>query len=212
MADLPPPSTVASRFVSESDLSAAAEKRKAEWKAAYERLGQAPPEQPENQAYDPRSLYEKLQEQKDRKQEEFVAKTSISAQFRGVDEEEAGFLQELDMEKLQRERQKKEEIEAELKAFREAQTSTPLASSPPAPASTARQSLAAAAPPPPLKLPKKKESKQSKFLAGAIKRKSLADGMHSPLSLYSLASSCCRHGTSIYMNLSHAPFSVCSIV
>ena len=58
-------SSVSSRFVSASDLEAAAQKRQEEWKAAYARIGQEPPAQdPEGEKYDPRSLWEKLNENK----------------------------------------------------------------------------------------------------------------------------------------------------
>ena len=55
---------VASRFVSSKSLEEAKERRAAEWKAAYERLGQEAPPPPEDDNYDPRSLFERLQENK----------------------------------------------------------------------------------------------------------------------------------------------------
>lgn len=68
MADAPPPalssSGVASRFVSSSALEEAKQRREQEWKAAYERIGQEPPKQEDEGTYDPRSLFEKLQENK----------------------------------------------------------------------------------------------------------------------------------------------------
>jgi len=77
MSAPPPPSSssssslstgpsVSSRFVSSTDLEAAAAKRKEEWEAAYKRIGQEPPpNQDESEGgYDPRSLYEKLQANK----------------------------------------------------------------------------------------------------------------------------------------------------
>lgn len=60
-------SGVASRFVSADALEQAKQKRAEEWKEAYKRLGQEPPPeltQGEDEAYDPRSLYERLQENK----------------------------------------------------------------------------------------------------------------------------------------------------
>ena len=57
--------SVSSRFVSSTELEAASQKRQEEWKAAYERIGQEPPKQDdEGDKYDPRSLWEKLQENK----------------------------------------------------------------------------------------------------------------------------------------------------
>jgi hypothetical protein len=65
MADNPAPSSVASRFVSESALEAAQAQRKKDWEAAYARIGEEPPKQEEsNEPYDGRSLWEKLQENK----------------------------------------------------------------------------------------------------------------------------------------------------
>jgi len=53
--------SVGSRFVSETDIDAANKVREEQWKAAYARIGQAPPKRPEDDAsYDGRSLYEKL--------------------------------------------------------------------------------------------------------------------------------------------------------
>ena len=60
-------SGVASRFVSADALEQAKQKRAEEWKEAYKRLGQEPPPEltaGEDEAYDPRSLYERLQENK----------------------------------------------------------------------------------------------------------------------------------------------------
>jgi len=55
---------VASRFVSSSALEEAKQRREQEWKAAYERIGEEPPKQEDDDTYDPRSLFEKLQENK----------------------------------------------------------------------------------------------------------------------------------------------------
>lgn len=63
-AALPPPTSIASRFSSEASIAEAAATRSAEWKAAYERLGQVAPEKEEEGPYDGRSLWEKLQEHK----------------------------------------------------------------------------------------------------------------------------------------------------
>ena len=67
MSDPLATSSVSSRFVSEDALKAAQTQREAEWKAAYERLGQEPPQlqrDDTDQPYDGRSLWEKLQENK----------------------------------------------------------------------------------------------------------------------------------------------------
>lgn len=50
--------SVASRFVSSSELSDAQKKKEDDLKAAYARIGQEPPPRPEKDEYDPRSLFE----------------------------------------------------------------------------------------------------------------------------------------------------------
>jgi len=180
--------------VSENSIKEAQGRRKEEWAKAYERLGQKPPEdEGPAQKYDPRSLYEKLQEQKMTKQAAFEEKTSIRNQFRALDDEETAFLSNALDEKRALERERQAEIDAELARFREAVTakqstaepspsaiSPPLATttpssallagsaSPPNPASTTASSSTSKLPP-----PKKKSGLQQKgLLAGAIKRKS----------------------------------------
>lgn len=68
MSGDPPPagitSGVASRFVSSNTLEEAKKRREAEWKEAYARLGQEPPKEEADEKYDPRSLFERLQENK----------------------------------------------------------------------------------------------------------------------------------------------------
>uniref|UniRef100_A0A673JEB3 Proteasome activator subunit 3 interacting protein 1 n=1 Tax=Sinocyclocheilus rhinocerous TaxID=307959 RepID=A0A673JEB3_9TELE len=56
------------KFVSESELDEIRKKRQEEWEKV--RKPDDPEEAPEEE-YDPRSLYERLQEQKDKKQEEY---------------------------------------------------------------------------------------------------------------------------------------------
>lgn len=68
MSGNPPPgaitSGVGSRFVSSNTLEEAKKRREAEWKEAYARLGQEPPKEEADEKYDPRSLFERLQENK----------------------------------------------------------------------------------------------------------------------------------------------------
>lgn len=82
---LPPPTSVAARFVSQTTLDAAKANREAEWKAMHEKLGQEAPvykEKGEGEEYDGRSLWEKLQEHKDKKQEAFDEQIKFSAPLR----------------------------------------------------------------------------------------------------------------------------------
>ncbi|OAV96013.1 hypothetical protein PTTG_02310 [Puccinia triticina 1-1 BBBD Race 1] len=112
-------SQVASRFVSSSDLETARLKREEEWKATYERLGQEAPPMPKEE-YDGRSLYEKLKETKDKKQEAFEEKLKFKNQFRALDDEEVAFLDDAAEEKRATEMAKQEEIQKEMRRFKEA--------------------------------------------------------------------------------------------
>ncbi|XP_023285974.1 protein FAM192A-like [Seriola lalandi dorsalis] len=73
------------KFVSESELDERRKKRQEEWEKV--RKPDDPEEAPEEE-YDPRSLFERLQEQKDKKQEEyeeqFKFSGSLSACFSAV--------------------------------------------------------------------------------------------------------------------------------
>ncbi|KAK9897147.1 hypothetical protein P389DRAFT_194779 [Cystobasidium minutum MCA 4210] len=176
-------SSTSNRFVSESSLKEAQE----QWQKAYARLGQeAPPLEPAaEEKYDPRTLYEKLKEQKDAKQAEFEQKYSIRNQFRhGLEDDEASFIASVMDDKRSAEAERQAEIDKELAKFRQAVNektalpdkptsalSPPLAStsgSPPNAGSsaTATTSASKALPPP------KKKASQKGLLAGAIKRKS----------------------------------------
>uniref|UniRef100_A0A8C2FIB6 FAM192A/Fyv6 N-terminal domain-containing protein n=1 Tax=Cyprinus carpio TaxID=7962 RepID=A0A8C2FIB6_CYPCA len=63
------------KFVSESELDEKRKKRQEEWEKV--RKPDDPEEAPE-EVYDPRSLYERLQEQKDKKQEEYEEQFKFS--------------------------------------------------------------------------------------------------------------------------------------
>ncbi|POV94098.1 hypothetical protein PSHT_16434 [Puccinia striiformis] len=95
-------SQVASRFVSSSDLETARE----------------PPPMP-NEDYDGRSLYEKLKETKDKKQEAFEEKLKFKNQFRALDDEEVAFLDDAAEEQRAIEIAKQEEIQKEMRRFKE---------------------------------------------------------------------------------------------
>ncbi|CAJ0825035.1 21109_t:CDS:2 [Entrophospora sp. SA101] len=105
------------RFVSSTDLEEAKRKRAEEWKAAYERLGQKPPEK-EKEEYDPRTLYERLQEQKMKKEEAFQEMTRFSNLVHRLDEDEIEFLAMLDNEEKIKELDKSKKVEKELEEFR----------------------------------------------------------------------------------------------
>ncbi|KAF8527982.1 N-terminal domain of NEFA-interacting nuclear protein NIP30-domain-containing protein [Hysterangium stoloniferum] len=123
MDDIPSLSsgTVGSRFVSQADIDEAKSKRDEQWKAAYARLGQEPPERPAEDVYDGRSLAEvghlvftAAQ------QEEWEQKMKLSNQFRSLEEDEVVFLDSLREQQLEEERKLKELDGQEVRNFREA--------------------------------------------------------------------------------------------
>ncbi|RIB05960.1 N-terminal domain of NEFA-interacting nuclear protein NIP30-domain-containing protein [Gigaspora rosea] len=106
------------KFVSSTEIEEARKKRAEEWKAAYERLGEKPPEIEEE--YDPRTLYEKLQEQKMKKEEAFQEMTRFSNLIHRLDEDEIDFLATLEHEQRGKEMEKMKKVEEELEEFRRA--------------------------------------------------------------------------------------------
>ncbi|KAG8790993.1 hypothetical protein FRC12_010429 [Ceratobasidium sp. 428] len=132
LAALATTGSVGSRFVSQAEIDSAKERRDADWKAAYARLGQEPPPKPvEDETYDGRSLYEgeesALQPKcslvtncQTAKQEEWEEKAKLSNQFRALEEDEIHFLDGIMDEKIIKEKKRKDEENEELKNFREA--------------------------------------------------------------------------------------------
>ncbi|GJJ09517.1 hypothetical protein Clacol_003740 [Clathrus columnatus] len=122
MADIPALSSggVNSRFVSQTEIEEITKRREEQWKAAYARLGQEPPERPQEEAYDGRSLAEKLAANKAAQQEEWEQKMKLSNQFRSLEEDEILFLDSVRVRQLEEERKRKKEDGEELKNFREA--------------------------------------------------------------------------------------------
>ncbi|CAG8527586.1 13420_t:CDS:2 [Cetraspora pellucida] len=106
------------KFVSSAEIEEARKKRAEEWKAAYERLGEKPPVVEEE--YDPRTLYEKLQEQKMKKEEAFQEMTRFSNLIHRLDEDEIDFLATLEHEQRGKEMEKMKKVEQELEEFRRA--------------------------------------------------------------------------------------------
>jgi len=112
--------TVTSRFVSQNDIDSARQRREEQWKAAYARLGQAPPPPPVEDSYDGRSLAEKLAANKIAKQEEWEEKTKLANQFRALEEDEIMFLDSVREKQQEEERQRKQRDGEEVKTFKEA--------------------------------------------------------------------------------------------
>ncbi|KAF8732510.1 N-terminal domain of NEFA-interacting nuclear protein NIP30, partial [Rhizoctonia solani] len=165
--------SVASRFVTQSEIDSAKERREEQWKAAYARLGQEPPPRPtEDPEYDGRSLYERLQANKTAKQEQWEEKNKLSNQFRALEEDEIHFLDSLIDEKVVKEQKRKDEENEELKNFREAvsqrEAQQAAANPVPPPSSSSKP-----APKPAVSTPAKKQPKknQKAILKGAIVRK-----------------------------------------
>jgi len=165
----------AGRFVTEEVLKLKEEQRKRDWDAAYERIGQKPPKM-EEVAYDGRTLFEKLQENKIKEEEEFEKMFKLSAQYRGIDEEESAFLNGMRERAAEAERKRVAEAEEEVLKYREMlasrQEAPPAIASPIASTSAAKPAARPAAKPP---APVKSKPTQRSLLAGAIKKKPSAD-------------------------------------
>ncbi|KAI5934572.1 PSME3-interacting protein [Manis javanica] len=103
------------RFVSEAELDERRKRRQEEWEKV--RKPEDPEECPE-EVYDPRSLFERLQEQKDRKQQEYEEQFRFKNMVRGLDEDETNFLDEVSRQQELIEKQRREEEMKELKEYR----------------------------------------------------------------------------------------------
>ncbi|KAJ8042085.1 hypothetical protein HOLleu_13067 [Holothuria leucospilota] len=96
-------------FVSEAEIEEKKKKRQEEWEKV--RKPDEPEECPEEE-YDPRSLYEKLQEQKETKQAEYDEQFKFKNMVRGLDDEESEFLEKVSQKQIEiEESNKKEEKE-----------------------------------------------------------------------------------------------------
>ncbi|KAM9808287.1 PSME3-interacting protein [Neosynchiropus ocellatus] len=103
------------KFVSQSELDEKRKKRQEEWEKV--RKPEDPKEAPE-EVYDPRSLYERLQEQKDKKQEEFEEQFKFKNMVRGLDDDETSFLDEVSRQQSLVEKQRRDEEKKELLEYR----------------------------------------------------------------------------------------------
>lgn len=73
-------------------------------------------EAPEEE-YDSRTLFERLKEQRDRKQEDFEESRKLKHLIRGLDNEEVSFLEQVDANKLKEEEQKHKEEEDAIREY-----------------------------------------------------------------------------------------------
>ncbi|KAI4825509.1 hypothetical protein KUCAC02_021189 [Chaenocephalus aceratus] len=103
------------KFVSETELDENRKKRQEEWEKV--RKPEDPEEAPEEK-YDPRTLFERLQEQKDKKQEEFEEQFKFRNMVRGLDEDESSFLDEVSRQQSLVEKQRRDEEKQELLEYR----------------------------------------------------------------------------------------------
>ncbi|XP_052889532.1 PSME3-interacting protein [Anopheles moucheti] len=106
---------MASGFVSETEIAEARRKRQEEWEKV--RTADQPIEAPEDE-YDPRSLYDRLQEQKQKKDSEFEEAHKLKNMIKGLDDDEVEFLDLVDKNRMQAERQAHLEEQKELNEFR----------------------------------------------------------------------------------------------
>ncbi|XP_029008827.1 PSME3-interacting protein [Betta splendens] len=150
------------KFVSETELDERRKKRQEEWEKV--RKPDDPQEAPEEE-YDPRSLFERLQEQKEKKQEEFEEQFKFRNMVRGLDEDETSFLDEVSRQQSLVEKQRRDEEKQELLEYRSA---------------VAKQTSSEARREPEKKIAPKQSGSEQKtshlsqahLLAGAVKRRS----------------------------------------
>ncbi|KAF6033307.1 FAM192A [Bugula neritina] len=93
------------KFVSEDDIEAAKKKRQEEWEKV--RRPDQPEEAPEEE-YDPRSLFERLEANRLKKQEEFDEAHRLKNMVKGLENDEIEFLEQVSQLK------EKQEIEKEI--------------------------------------------------------------------------------------------------
>lgn len=123
-------------FVSEAQLDERRKRRQEEWEKVRrpdQPLGKwakalqffcqpsyfVPTEAPEEE-YDPRSLYERLQANKIKKQEEYEESKRLKHLVRGLDNDEISFLEMVDQNKIQEEILREREEREAIKEFQEA--------------------------------------------------------------------------------------------
>ncbi|KAG8304806.1 hypothetical protein J6590_085731 [Homalodisca vitripennis] len=106
---------MSSGFISETEIAEKRRIRQEEWEKV--RKPDQPLEVPEEE-YDHRSLFERLQEQKQRKEFEFEEAHRLKHMIKGLDDDEIEFLDLVDRSKLEEERKKSIEEEREIADFR----------------------------------------------------------------------------------------------
>ncbi|XP_055598655.1 PSME3-interacting protein isoform X2 [Uranotaenia lowii] len=106
---------MSSGFVTETELADARRKRQEEWEKV--RTAEQPMEAPEEE-YDGRSLFDRLQEQKQKKDMEYEEAHKLKNMIKGLDDDEVEFLNLVDKNKINAERQAQIEEAKEMSEFR----------------------------------------------------------------------------------------------
>uniref|UniRef100_A0A3P9HH83 Proteasome activator subunit 3 interacting protein 1 n=1 Tax=Oryzias latipes TaxID=8090 RepID=A0A3P9HH83_ORYLA len=149
------------KFVSETELDERRKKRQEEWEKV--RNPEDPEEAPEEE-YDSRSLFERLQEQKDKKQQEFEEQFKFRNMVRGLDEDESSFLDEVSRQQSLVEKQRRDEEKQELLDFHSALVKQPASESRREPEKKSTPKASATE-------PKTSHLSQAHLLVGAVKRR-----------------------------------------
>ncbi|XP_058848819.1 PSME3-interacting protein-like isoform X2 [Acipenser ruthenus] len=103
------------KFESETEIEEKRQKRQEEWEKV--RKPEDPEECPE-EVYDPRSLFDRLQEQKDKKQQEYEEQFKFKNMVKCLDEDESNFLDEVSRQQMLVEKQRRDEDLKELNEYR----------------------------------------------------------------------------------------------
>nr|XP_032834921.1 PSME3-interacting protein isoform X2 [Petromyzon marinus] len=166
-----------SRFVSEAALEEKRKQRQSEWERV--RQPEDPVECPEEE-YDARSLFERLQEQKDKKQAEYDEQFKFKNMVRGLETDEVDFLSEVSKQQELLDRRRIIEDRRAILEYRDAvvrrasalEKELPDRSDKRAMAVAVTAAAAAPAAPAEAKLKPKPRPSQTQLLAGAVKRRS----------------------------------------
>uniref|UniRef100_A0A1A9WDT6 Nefa_Nip30_N domain-containing protein n=1 Tax=Glossina brevipalpis TaxID=37001 RepID=A0A1A9WDT6_9MUSC len=106
---------MSSGFITEAEISEARKRRQEEWEKV--RTSEQPLERPE-EPYDGRSLFDRLKEQKLKKDLDYEETHKLKNLIRGLDDDEIQFLELADKNKINMEKKQMQEEEKELKEFR----------------------------------------------------------------------------------------------
>ncbi|XP_058793373.1 PSME3-interacting protein [Phymastichus coffea] len=106
---------MSSGFISEAEIAEQRKLRQQEWEKV--RTPDQPLEAPE-EPYDPRSLFDRLQEQKHKRDAEYEEAHKLKNMIKGLDDDEVEFLDLVDRTKIEEERKKNLEEEKEMREFK----------------------------------------------------------------------------------------------